>query len=135
MPRNQHEKFALAAQVPDRPSAGRCCGRYGAVLMLWLVLIASVLLAGCVPGPGEIRVAEDEATACAFEPLSSGAIISDSTDHVRHRLTGELVCPRGFSEMYIDSVVQSGDSVTFQGNRKCYRNRREIRCEDGLWVQ
>jgi len=30
LPRNQHEKFALASQVPDRPSAGRFRGRYGA---------------------------------------------------------------------------------------------------------
>ena len=30
MPPNQRNQFALAAQVPDRLAAGRCCGRYGA---------------------------------------------------------------------------------------------------------
>ena len=95
-----------------------------------VLFVLAVYFAGCVPGPGQIHV-PDEATACAEEPLASGAMLFESTDHVRHRLTGELVCPRGFYEMISTVREWEAGHWVLRDHRQCIRNERDIRCEDG----
>ena len=94
-----------------------------------LILLSCATVLACVPPAEEVRLVDIE-SACAELPPGASLIAWDTTDPVRHRLSGELVCPRGFGPYNI--LVDYGPDQPKEPPPpfRCGRNRRNVNCDE-----